>query len=128
MASEPRSAATTTLKQLLARDSVAAEPYAVVRHAIEGIGDADERVGKSQIAFRRRRSFAAVWMPSQYLGGETAPLVLTIYLPVRDPSPRWKEVVEPAAGRFTHHLELRRASDVDAEVLRWLRQAWQAAA
>lgn len=91
------------------------------------VGDAGIRVSRSQIAFCRRRVFAAVWRPGQYLRGTTAPLVLTVYLPVRDASPRWKEVVEPAPHRFTHHLELRHAADVDAEVGRWLRRAWDAA-
>ncbi|MBN1661408.1 MAG: hypothetical protein JXA93_23655 [Anaerolineae bacterium] len=86
------------------------------------------RVSKSQIAFRRRRSFAWVWRPGQYLKGEVAPLVLTLSLPQRDASPRWKEVVEPAPGKFTHHLELYDVVDVDDQVRRWLRYAWEGAA
>ena len=70
------------------------------------IGDATVRATKSQVAFRRRRAFAWAWMPGQYLHGQVAPLVLTVALPARDPSPRWKQVVEPAPGRFIHHLEL----------------------
>lgn len=46
----------------------------------------------------------------------------------RDLSPRWKEIVEPAPGRFAHHLELYAARDIDAEVKDWLRAAWEAAA
>ena len=45
----------------------------------------------------------------------------------RDHSPRWKQVVEPAPGRFTHHLELRSVDEVDDEVGGWLREAWEAA-
>ena len=59
--------------------------------------------------------------------GNTAPLVLTIFLPRHDTSRRWKEVVEPAPARFTHHLELTDAADLDEEVRGWLREAWQAA-
>ncbi len=102
--------------------------YTAVRKEVDTIGDAGVRVGKSQVAFRHRVPFAAVWMPAQYLRGDTAPLVLTVYLPHRDPSPRWKEVVEPTTGRFTHHLELRQPDEVDGEVVGWLREAWQAAA
>ena len=69
-----------------------------------------------------------VWMPGQYLKGDTAPLVLTLFLPWRDSSPRWKEIVEPAPGRFTHHLELYSPEDIDNEVKAWLRQAWVNAA
>lgn len=45
----------------------------------------------------------------------------------RDGSLRWKQVVEPAPGRFTHHLELRSVFDVDAEVRDWLQEAWELA-
>jgi hypothetical protein len=41
---------------------------------------------------------------------------------------RWKQIVEPAPGRFTHHLELHTASEIDDEVRRWLQEAWEAAA
>ena len=102
--------------------------FAAVKAGVQVLGDFEERTTRSQTAWRRRRPFAAVWRPSQYLRGDVAPLVLTIYLPFRDGSPRWKEVVEPAPGRFTHHLELRSAEDVDGEVLAWLRRAWEAAA
>lgn len=116
----------SAFEQLVARDETAAQLYAEVCRAVAGLGEAGMRPGRSQVAFRRRRTFAAVWMPRQYLG-RGAPLVLTIYLPARDPSPRFKEVVEPAPGRFTHHLELRGPGDVDEEVLGWLRRAWEAA-
>lgn len=85
------------------------------------------RATKSQVAFRRRRGFAWVWRPDDYLHGRHAPLVLTIGLPRRDASPRWKEVVEPRPGRFTHHLELWGPGDVDAQVAAWLAEAWAAA-
>lgn len=101
--------------------------FEAVRSAIESIGPADVRVTKSQIAFRHRRGFAWVWMPAQYLRGKVAPLVLTISLNRRDESPRWKEIVEPRPGRFTHHLELRAVEDIDGEVLHWLLQAWSEA-
>ena len=102
--------------------------FEAVRQAVAAVGPAEMRVSKSQISFRRRMAFAWVWMPAQYLGRDAAPLVLTIGLRRRDPSPRWKEVVEPAPGRFTHHLELYGAGDVDLEVRAWLQEAWVEAA
>jgi hypothetical protein len=94
---------------------------------INSIGQADYKVTKSQIAFRRKRQFAWVWIPGKYLRGKTAPLVLSISFPARDPSPRWKDIVEPAPGRFMHHLEFNDLSDIDYEVTRWLRSAWEQA-
>lgn len=100
--------------------------YDTVADLLDAIGTHELRPGKSQVAFVRRHPYAAVWRPAQYLR-HGAPLVLTIYLRERDPSPRWKEVAEPAPGRFTHHLELRGREDVDDEVTAWLRQAWSEA-
>ena len=100
------------------------EIFEAVRHAVDGAGPAEMRVTKSQIAFKRRTGFAFVWMPEVYLGDRGVPLVLTIGLRHRDGSPRWKQVVEPAAGRFTHHLELRSPDEIDEQVRAWLCEAW----
>ena len=94
---------------------------------IGALGSLELRVTKSQVAFRRRRAFAWAWMPGKILRGRTAPLVLSVALPERDPSPRWKQVVEPAPGRFMHHLELYTTADLDEQVAVWLRRAWEAA-
>jgi Domain of unknown function (DUF5655) len=102
--------------------------FGLIAPMVEDIGPATIRVTKSQIAFRRRRAFAWVWMPDRYLRGRTAPLVLSVSLPWRDESPRWKQVGEPYPGRFMHHLELYDPAEVDDEVRAWLRQAWEAAA
>lgn len=102
--------------------------FEAVREMIATVGPADIRVTKSQVAFRRRTGFAFVWMPDMYLGRGDVPLVLTVGLRRRNDSPRWRQVVEPAHGRFTHHLELRAVSDVDHEVRSWLEEAWDAAA
>ena len=99
-----------------------------IRREVEAIGPASLQATKSQIAFRRRRAFAWAWMPGQYLTGKHAPLALSIALPARDRSARWKEVVEPYPGHFMHHLELQQPADIDDEVSGWLRKAWDAAA
>jgi hypothetical protein len=101
--------------------------FDVVAQAVAAVGPAQIRVSKSQVAFRRRTGFAYAWMPQMYLG-RGAPLVLTVGLRRQDGSPRWKQVVEAAPGRFTHHLELASPEDVDDEVRRWLREGWEAAA
>ena len=102
--------------------------YRAVLAELSTVGPATPRVTKSQIAFRRQRAFAWVWMPGMYLRGKSAPLVLSLSLPAKDRSKRWKEIVEPKPGRFMHHLELHAPSDVDAQVRKWLRKSWEAAA
>jgi len=106
---------------------LAKELFVVIDREVEALGEVTIRVSRSQIAFWRRRTLASVWMPAQYLKREAAPLVLTVFLRRRDDSPRWKEVVEPYPGRFTHHLELYDPADVDDQVTGWLREAWEKA-
>lgn len=89
--------------------------------------DVTERVGRSQVAFRRRRGFAVLWRPGQYLRHPAAEVVLSIGMPHRLESERFKEVVQPAPRTWMHHLELRSVDDVDAEVVAWLRRAADAA-
>ena len=114
-----------TLEEFFEDRDEARELFDAVIANMADLGSFETRVSKSQIACRRRRDFAWIWCPDRYLRGPTvAPLALSLSLPVRDVSPRWKEVVEPSPGRFMHHLELRNRSDLDDEVRHWLRQAY----
>jgi hypothetical protein len=99
-----------------------------LRERIESLGPVEMLIQQSQIAFRRNKSFAFAWMPGKYLKGRGAPLVLTLGLRRRDLSPRWKTIVEPAPGRFTHHMEIHSPNDMDDEVYVWLQEAWIQAA
>ncbi len=116
-----------TLDEFFAGRDESRRLFEVVRRAVDEIGAAELRVTKSQVAFRRRKPFAWVWIPSQYLHRTAVPLVLTLGFRYRHASPRWKSIVEPYPGRFTHHLELYAAVEVDKEVRRWLQEAWAAA-
>lgn len=91
------------------------------------LGPVEMTISKSQIALRNNRPFAWIWIPGKYLRGKTAVLVLSLTFRHPDPSPRWKEIVEPAAGRFMHHLELYSFDDLDDEVHAWLQLAWKLA-
>lgn len=101
--------------------------HRAVDRVVRQLGPSETRVSKSQIGYYRQHPFAATWTPDRHLKGEVAPLVLSVYLRRRHPSPRWKEVVEPAAGRFTHHLELTAADQVDEMVKAVLAEAWREA-
>ena len=79
--------------------------YCAVADAVAAIGEAAVRVTKSQIAFRRRKGFAYVWRPGQYLKSDV-PAVLSIALPREVASDRFKEVAHPSAKVWMHHLEL----------------------
>jgi len=114
-----------TLEEMLRQRPQARAIHEAVRAAVAKIGPAETRISKSQVGFYRGRPFAATWIPEQYVNRDRlAPLVLSIYLKRRDRSDRWKEVVEPSPGRFTHHAELHQASDVDYFIRRRLAEAW----
>lgn len=101
--------------------------FNVLLDMVNEIGPTELAVTKSQVAFRRNRPFAWVWIPGKYLRRKAAPLVLSISFPYPDLSPRWKQIIEPAHGRFMHHLELNSINDIDDEVRAWLQSAWEVA-
>lgn len=97
--------------------------FEAVSAILTGLGPFDVRVSKSQVAFRRRRGFAYLWLPGQYLRNPHAEVVLSFALGRRDESERFKQVVEPAPGQWMHHLEIHDLDDIDGEVADWLREA-----
>ncbi len=112
-----------TLDEFFEGQELSRQLFDALRIMIEELGPVELRVTKSQIAFCRGRAFSWVWMPGKYLRRKAAPLVLSVSLPGRDDSPRWKSIVEPAPGRFMHHLELYAIDEIDDEVRAWLQAA-----
>ena len=92
--------------------------------------DMEKRVQKTQITFRRRCVFACVSFTRVRPKAEMPEgcLVLTLCLPAPIDSPRAAVRVEPYPGRWTNHLILRRAEDLDAELFRWIQAAYAFAA
>ena len=87
------------------------------------LGPFEVRITKSQASFRRRRAFAYLWMPGQYLTKPNAEVVLSIALGRYDPSKRFKEVAHPVPRHWLHHLEIDTLRDLDDEVVSWLQEA-----
>jgi hypothetical protein len=98
-----------------------------VAGVVAGLGPATLRLTGSQLALRRRIGFAWLWLPGRWLAHPQADLVLSVGLPTRLDSPRFKEVVEPSPGRWMHHLEVPDPEVLDAEVAGWLAAAYDAA-
>lgn len=110
---------------LLDGHPVAAAVYRKVRSCLVDLGPFDVRTTKSQIAFRRKRGFAYLWLPGRYLKHPDAEVVLSIALGRHDRSARFKEVVHPSSRHWMHHLELHRADEIDDEVVGWLREGYE---
>ena len=112
-----------TLDEFFASRQEARALFEAVHAEVERLGSVEVRVSKSQVAFWHDHNVAVVWTPDRYRKS-TAPLVLTVSLRRRDPSRRWKEIVPVSGGRYTHHLELRSAEEIDDDVRGWLAEAW----
>ena len=102
---------------------VALAVFDSVRTILESLGPVEVRTSKSQVAFRRKRGFAYLWLPGQYLATPAAEVVLSIALGRHDASPRFKEVVHPSPKHWMHHLEISDVRDLDGAVARWLGEA-----
>lgn len=94
-----------------------------VREVVDSLGGAEERVSRSQVAFRRDRGFAYLWSPGRYVRHPSAEVVLSLVLGRADPSPRFLEVVHPAPAHWLHHLGVAGAAEIDDEVVGWLAEA-----
>ena len=103
----------------------ALEILRAVRAILGGIGPFEVRVTRSQVAFRRRKAFAWLWLPGRWLRKPGAEVVLSIALGEPEPSTRFKEVVHPSPNVWMHHLEIHRLGDLDEEVAGWLRWAYE---
>jgi len=106
---------------------VALSVYEEVCARLGALGSFDVRTTKSQIAFRRKRGFAYLWLPGQYLQQPGAEVVLSIALGREVRSGRFKEVVQPAKRRWMHHLEVHGPDEIDDEVVQWLAEAFERA-
>ena len=100
--------------------------YTRVRELLTPAEPYDVRVTKSQVAFRRRRGFAYVWLPGMYVDSDV--VVVSLALARRVDSDRFKQVVQPRPNLWMHHLEVHRLDDLDDEVGDWLCEAADAAA
>lgn len=113
--------------KLFAGERLGLQIFEQIARIIDGLGESEIRVTRSQVSFRHVRTFALVWRPSMYVASNV-PVVLSIAAPTMIRSTRFKQVVHPAPRTWMHHLELRDLSDVDEEVREWLADAWRGAA
>lgn len=85
---------------------------------------ASVKVQKSQISFYERHLFAAVSLPlRRKKSWPEYCLVVTVGLNRRLDSPRVAVAVEPYPGRWTHHILLTTAEEIDGELMGWLEEA-----
>lgn len=83
------------------------------------------RVQKTQISFSHRRNFAfASLLPARRAALRPNPyLTVTVGLNRRLDSPRVDAASEPYPARWTHHLLISSAGEIDGELLGWVAEA-----
>lgn len=91
----------------------------------EAFPEASVKVQKSQISFYGRHLFAAASLPvRRRKDWPKMCLMVTVGLPYRLDSPRVVAASEPYPGRWTHHVLVTEADQIDEELMGWLREAW----
>ena len=85
---------------------------------------------KSQITLKNRRVFGAVsFLKARKAKARPDPYItVTLGLNRREPSPRIDQASEPYPGRWTHHLVIGSAEEIDDELMAWVREAYDFAA
>ena len=89
------------------------------------IPEARIEVKKTQISFFAKHMFATVsFTPVRKAKERPEPfLTVSFGLRHRNTSPRIDAAAEPYPGRWTHHLMIGFAEDIDAELMGWIREA-----
>ena len=85
----------------------------------------EARVMRTQISLANRRGFGAVSLPRS---SSRPGIVLSLGLGRALGSPRVAQAVQPYPGRWTNHLPLTERAQLDAELMGWIREAYDFAA
>lgn len=100
--------------------------YALLRQALRArCNPVEIRVQRTQISFYNRRLFGAVsFLPARRgLGRRTPYFTVTFGLGYRLDSPRVDAAAEAYPRRWTHHVVVTEAAQIDGELLLWLAEA-----
>ena len=88
--------------------------------------DVTVKVHKTQISFSNKHGFAFVSLPYRKVKGcPDVYVILTLGLNRRLEHPRVWQSVEPYPGRWTHHVIIQSEDEVDAQIVEWIREAYQ---
>ena len=89
------------------------------------IPDVRIKVAKTQITFANKRGFAFVSFNPCRKAKERPEtwITVTFGLGYRKESPRIDVATEPYPGRWTHHVMVGNAEEIDEELIGWIREA-----
>ena len=86
----------------------------------------ETKVQKSQISFYDSGLFCCVSLPRTKKGGQA--MIVTFGLDAPVPDARIAQAVEPYPNRWTHHVPVASADELDAELYQWIMLAYDFAA
>lgn len=101
--------------------------YIALRERLEeSYPDMTLKITKTQISFRNRYLFGCVSIPMRKLKGWPKEYMLVTFgLGYQKQSPRIAQSVEAYPGRWTHHVPVLTAEEIDEELLGWIEEAYQ---
>ena len=87
--------------------------------------DVQIKIQKSQISFSNKHQFAFVWLPIRKMKNRPdIYIVVSFGQSYRLDSPRIVEATEPYPNRWIHHLIIQTRSEVDTELMNWIKEAY----
>jgi hypothetical protein len=86
------------------------------------------KVQKSQISFSNKHPFAFVWLPLRRMKKRPDIYIIVSFgLSYLLDSPRIVQSTEPYPNRWTHHLIIQNRSEIDRELMGWIKEAYSLA-
>ncbi|AGA68271.1 hypothetical protein Desdi_0744 [Desulfitobacterium dichloroeliminans LMG P-21439] len=87
--------------------------------------DVTIKVQKTQISFSNTHDFAFVWLPIRKVKGRPdIYIVVSFGLDYQVKDSRIEEVTEPYPKRWTHHVIIQSDSEIDQQLMEWIKQAY----
>jgi hypothetical protein len=87
--------------------------------------DVQIKIQKSQISFSNKHQFAFVWLPIRRMKNRPDVYIIVSFgLSHRLDSPRIVEATEPYPNRWINHLIIQDSSEVDTELMNWIKEAY----
>lgn len=102
--------------------------YETFAEQVQALGeDVKVRVQKTQISFSNRRNFAFVsFLPARKAKDRPKNYItITFGLDRQVDSPRIDVAVEPYPNRWTHHVLISSAEEIDDTLMGWVREAYE---
>lgn len=87
--------------------------------------DVQIKIQKSQISFSNKHQFAFVWLPIRKMKNRPdIYIIISFGLSYRLDSPRIVEATEPYPNRWIHHIIIQNSSEVDMELMNWIKESY----